>query len=66
MLSLSEDLLFVWEPTNLLMSWHVPDLPKWLEVGARKILVKNPVVGQKSLTLKRGCIVEWVDFLKGM
>ena len=29
------------------MSWHEPDLQKWLGLGAKKILVKNLVVGQK-------------------
>ena len=28
MLPLSEDLLFVWEPADLVMSWHAPRLPK--------------------------------------
>ena len=50
----------------MVMSWHVPDLPKWLRVGARKTLVKNLVVGQKILILKRGSIMEWVNFLKGL
>ena len=66
MLSLSVGLLFVWEPANLVMSWQVPDLRKWLRVGARKILVKNLVVGQKILVLKKGSIMEWVNFLKGL
>ena len=48
----------------MVMSWHVPDLPKWLGVGLRKILVKNLAVGQKILILKRGSIMEWVNFLK--
>ena len=66
MLSLSEGLLFVWEPADLAMSWHVPDLPKWLRVGVRKILVKDLVVGQKVLILERGCIMEQVNFLRGL
>ena len=52
MLSLPEGLLFVWEPADLVMSWHVADHPKWLGVGAKKILIKNLVVGQKILILK--------------
>ena len=46
MLLLSEDLLFIWEPVNLLMSWHVPHFPEWLAGGVRKSLVKNLVVGK--------------------
>ena len=61
MLSLSEGLLFVWEPADLLMSWHVSHLPKWLGESARKIFVKNLVVAQKILIIKRGCIMEWVN-----
>ena len=34
--------------------------------GARKILVKNLAVGQKILILKRSCIMERVNFLKGL
>ena len=66
MLLLSEDLLFIWEPVNLLMSWHVPHFPEWLAGGARKSLVKNLVVGPKILILKRSCIMERVNFLKGL
>ena len=65
MLSFSEDLLFSWEPSDLVMSWHEPDLQKWFGVGARKILLKNLVVGQKILTLKRG-FMELANFLKGL
>ena len=36
MLSLSEGLLFVWEPVDLVMSWHVPHLPKWSGEGQEK------------------------------
>ena len=32
----------------------------------RKILVKNLVVGQKILIIKRGFIMEQVNFLKGL
>ena len=35
-------------------------------VGARNVLVKNLVVGQKILILKRGSIMEWGNFLKGL
>ena len=31
-------------------------------VGARKVLVKNLVVGLKILILKRGSIMEWDNF----
>ena len=61
MLSLSEGLLFVWEPADLVISWHVPQ--KWSGGGTRKILVKNIVMGQKILILTRGCIMEWVNIL---
>ena len=54
MMSLSEGLSFVWEPVDLVMSWHVPYLPKWLGGGVRKTLVKNLVVAQKVLILKKG------------
>ena len=47
------------------MSWHEPDLPKWLGLGAKKILAKNLVVGQKTLTLKRG-FMDLANFLKGL
>ena len=66
MLSLPEGLLFAWEPAGLVISWHVPDLPKWLGVVARKVLLKILKVGQKILILKRGSIVERVNFLKGL
>ena len=36
MLSLSEDLLFVWEAADLIMSWHAPRLPKWDEKNFSK------------------------------
>ena len=45
MLSFSEGLLFVWELVDLVMSWHVPYLPKWFGGEDRKTLVKNLVVG---------------------
>ena len=66
MLSLSESLLFVWEPAYLVVSWQVPYLPKWSRRGTRKSLVKNLASGQKILILKRVCIMEWVNFLKGL
>ena len=56
--------LFVWEPDGLLMSWHVSRLPKWSRGGARKILVKSFVVVQKILIIKRGCIMEQINFFK--
>ena len=68
MLSLSEDLLFVWEPAYLVMSWHVPRLPKLGVRGwgwrARKILVKNS--GSENFDFKEGCIMGRVKFLKGI
>ena len=60
MLSLSEDLLFVWEPAYLVMSWHAPCLPKWKGGG------RNLVLGQKILTSSRGSVMEQVTFLKGV
>ena len=70
MLPLSEDLLFVWEPAYLVMSWHAPCLPKWKWVGGgggeRKISVKNLVVGQKILISKKGSVMGQVNFLKGV
>ena len=65
MLSLCEGLLFVWKPADLPISWHVSHIPKWLEGAARKILVKNIAVGQKVLIIKRSCIVEQDNYLKG-
>ena len=29
MFSLSENVMFAWEPADLVMSWHPPRLPKW-------------------------------------
>ena len=29
MFSLSENVMFAWEPADLVMSWHAPRLPKW-------------------------------------
>ena len=66
MLPLPEDLLFVCELAYLLMSWHVFHLSKWLGGVVRKILVKNFVVGDKILIIKRGCIMDQVNFLKGL
>ena len=54
MLSLSVGLLFVWEPANLVMSWQVPDLRKWLRVGARKIFSKKSCGGSENFGLKEG------------
>ena len=64
MLSLYEDLSVVWEPAYLIMSWHVPCLPKWK--GGRNISVKNFAVGQKIFILKSGSIMWQVNFLKGV
>ena len=46
MLSFSEDLLFVWEPADLIMSWHAPRLPKWDEKNFSK---KTVALGQNIL-----------------
>ena len=60
MLSLPEDLLFVWELANLEMSWHAPHFPEWEE----KNFSKKPVlVGQKILIL-RG-VVLWGGLIFG-
>ena len=64
MLSLS-GLLFVWETADLVMSWHVPHLPKWLRGGVREVFVKSLVVDQKILILKRGLIMEGLQGLSG-
>ena len=63
MLLLSEDLLFVWEPADLVMFWHAPHFPKW---GEKNFSKKTVVVDQKILILKRACIIGWVNFLKGV
>ena len=61
MLSLSEDLLFVWEPVDLIMSWHAPCLLK----GERKNFNKKSIAkGQKILVLERGCIRGRFKFLQ--
>ena len=39
---------------------------KMVGEGVRKILVKDLVVGQKILILRRVCIMERVNFLKGL
>ena len=63
MLSLSEYLLFVWEPADLVMSWHAPHFLRWGEENFSK---RSLVMDQKILILKRGCIMGWVNFLKGV
>ena len=63
MLSLSEGLLFVWEPAYLVISWHEPCLPKW-KGGGRKISVRNLVVAQKILISRRDSVMGQVNFLK--
>ena len=50
MLSLSKDLLIVWEPADLVISCHAPRLPKWGEKNFSKRYVG---VGQKILISKR-------------
>ena len=64
MLSLSEDLLFVWEPSDLVMSWYTPRLPKWVE-GDIYLSKKSVVMGQKIMISERGCIIGWITFLEG-
>ena len=64
MLSLS-GLLFVWEPADLVMPWHVPHLPKWLRGRARKVFLKSLVVDPKILNLKRGGIMKRLQGLFG-
>ena len=62
MLSLSEDILFVWEPADLVMSWHAPQFPKWEEKNYSK---KPVLVSQKTLISKRGCVMGLANFFKG-
>ena len=59
MLSLPEDILFVWELADLVMSWHAH------HNGRRKIIVKNVLMSQKTLISKRGCVMGLVNFFKG-
>ena len=61
MLSLSEDLLFVWEPTDLVTSWHAHRLAKW---GEKSFSKKSVVVDQKILVSKRCCIRSGLIFGK--
>ena len=49
MLSLSKDLLIVWEPADLVISCHAPRLPKW---GEKNFSKRYVVVGQKILISK--------------
>ena len=53
MLSLSEDFLFVWEPTYLVMSWHAPSLPKW-KGGGEKNFSKKSCGGSEHFDFKEG------------
>ena len=59
MLSLSEDLLFVWEPVDFIMSWHAPCLLKGESLNKKSI-----AKGQKILVLERGCIRGRFKFLQ--
>ena len=61
---ISENLLFVWEPFDLVMSWHAPRLPKW----RGKDFSKKSVVRSFDYVVisKRGCIIGCVNFLKGL
>ena len=61
MLSCFEDLLFVWEPADLAMSWHLHSII--LKTGEKNFSKKSVVAGQKIFYLKEG---KTVDFLKGV
>ena len=61
MLSFFEDLLFVWEPADLGMSWHAPYPPKWAE-GEKNFSKKFVAAGLKILISKKGCIMGQVNF----
>ena len=64
MLSLPENLLFVWEAFDLVMLWHAPRPPKW----RGKDFSKKSVVRSCDCVVisKRGCIIGCVNFLKGL
>ena len=62
-MSLYKGFLFVWEAADSVMSWHAPHFPK---LGEKNFSKKSVVVDQKILILKRGCIMGWVNFLKGV
>ena len=66
MLSLSEALLFVWGTDlspDLVMSRHASHFSNWEE---KNFSNRSVVVGQKILVSKKGCIMGWVSFLKGV
>ena len=52
-LPLSEDLLFVWEPTDLVMSWHAPHPAK----RGEKTLVKNLLWWVKKFLFQREVVL---------
>ena len=58
---MSENLLFVWEPFDLVMSWHAPRLPKWRGKDFSKSAVRSC---DCVVISKRGCIIGCVNFLK--
>ena len=73
-----EDLLFLWEPTHLAISWYVLCLPKWCVWGCGGEGGERGMGGgesggnfrkryflQKILISKRGCIMGQLNFLKG-
>ena len=65
MLQLSEGLLFVWETDlspDLVMSRHA----SIFQNGGENFSKRSVVVGQKILVSKKGCIMGWVNFLKGV
>ena len=52
MLSLSEGFLFVWEPADLVMSYHTPRLPKWEWGKSEKNVSKKSCDGSENFDFK--------------
>ena len=52
MFSLSENVMFAWEPADLVMSWHAPRLPKWWG-GGEKFIEKSSG-GSENVDFKEG------------
>ena len=65
-LSLSEGLLFVLESADLVMSWHVHDLPKWLGVGGEKSFSKKSCGWSENFDLKEGFYYGAGQFFEGV
>ena len=61
MLPLSENLLFVCKPADLVMSWHAACFRKW---GEKNFSKKHFVVSQKTLISERRGIMGQVIFLE--